>query len=410
MKKGFLFISLIFFGFLLSLGFISAFNWEDGNLVSYYKLDEGSGDAIDSAGSNNLDLFGIVPSQDGIILNSRGVYSNTSNYLTNINVMSFDSEIAFSMSFWVYREAVVSSVNQRIIAAGDTHNGGFGISVNLDDNNVIRVDTHRTGVGNLGGLIFSTGSFSNETWTYVVVNHFSDRSLELYINGVLDGSSVHSSTAVSADNDITIGKRIWNNGLPLEDARVDEVGIWNRTLSASEISELYNNGTGLTFPLPPPTFENVTFENVNVINDLNVGKSIFSLNGFFDFLGSPVSRIIKGWFTEIDAINIIARSILVNGSQVCLEDGTNCLVDVDAEIKSDSLTNIAYGTHNVSFSTSFSSIPHVTVSYAVEKTSADSINVENIDTTGFILRYTKVSGGRPENTDIQWIATNVGNP
>jgi len=99
----------------------------------------------------------------------------------------------------------------------------------------------------------------------------------------------------------------------------------------------------------------------------------------------------------------------VNSKNVCLEDGTNCLADVDTEVKSGSLTNIAYGTHNVSFNTSFSSAPHVVVSYAVVKTRTDSINTENIDSNGFVLRYTKIGGGQTENTDVKWIATNVGN-
>ncbi len=79
---------------------------------------------------------------------------------------------------------------------------------------------------------------------------------------------------------------------------------------------------------------NGTFENVNITNNLAVGNNITALRGFFDFLGSSISRVVKGWFTEVDAINITTKNLQVNSKNVCLEDGTNCLPDQNTNILS----------------------------------------------------------------------------
>ncbi|MCK5043535.1 hypothetical protein KAR52_00855 [Candidatus Pacearchaeota archaeon] len=98
-----------------------------------------------------------------------------------------------------------------------------------------------------------------------------------------------------------------------------------------------------------PSYENAIFANANITEDLTVGGDIFALQSFFNYIGSAISRIVKGWFNEIDAISITTKNFKVNDMLVCLEDGTNCppyeglnylsfLINVD-----DSITKINYG-------------------------------------------------------------------
>jgi hypothetical protein len=42
------------------------------------------------------------------------------------------------------------------------------------------------------------------------------------------------------------------------DGTIDEVGIWNRSLSSSEVSELYNGGSGASYPFPDVLTLNIT--------------------------------------------------------------------------------------------------------------------------------------------------------
>ena len=66
---------------------------------------------------------------------------------------------------------------------------------------------------------------------------------------------------------------------------IDEVGFWNRELTSSEVTDLYNSGAGLAYPLVPvsgpanvKSWNGVAIANVKSINGLAVG-SIKSING-----------------------------------------------------------------------------------------------------------------------------------
>ena len=51
------------------------------------------------------------------------------------------------------------------------------------------------------------------------------------------------------NTNLSLGSRLGTTTSPEEfDGIMDEVGIWNRVLSDSEITELYNGGAGLTYP------------------------------------------------------------------------------------------------------------------------------------------------------------------
>lgn len=150
---------------------------------------------------------------------------------------------------------------------------------------------------------------------------------------------------------------------------------------------------------------NATFENVNITEDLDVGGNVNGLQSFFSYIGGSVSRIVKGWFTEIDAVNITAQNLEVNNKNVCLEDGTNCPDTTD--VKSGEVSILENSCATISFNVSFSSIPVVVGSFEVGAED-NVISVGNISTTGFNLCLNKL-GVADQSHTIYWIATNVGN-
>ncbi len=91
---------------------------------------------------------------------------------------------------------------------------------------------------------------------------------------------------------------------------IDEVGFWNRTLDASEIQELYNNGNGLAYSQPNPLPQNATFENVNITNNLTVGQNIFALNGFFSSLGTLINQVANLFVTNAIITNLNVTGLL----------------------------------------------------------------------------------------------------
>lgn len=65
-------------------------------------------------------------------------------------------------------------------------------------------------------------------------------------------------------------------------------------------------------PLKNATFENVNItndlivgHNASIVNNLEVGQNISATGGFFEFLGTSVSRIMNGWFTSLNVVNLV---------------------------------------------------------------------------------------------------------
>jgi hypothetical protein len=101
----------------------------------------------------------------------------------------------------------------------------------------------------------SPASYNDGQWHYAVVTYDGSAALRLYIDGV-QVSSISTSGAVP-DNSGVQPVRIGANSLSLNGffiGNVDEVRVWNRALSASEIANAYNNGlfdtTGQVLYLP----------------------------------------------------------------------------------------------------------------------------------------------------------------
>ena len=75
-------------------------------------------------------------------------------------------------------------------------------------------------------------------------------TLRIYLNGVesatgeFSGSILPNAAGFFGPSDLLFGINPW--GYPLIGA-LDEVGCWQRALSADEVLQLYNYGSGLPF-------------------------------------------------------------------------------------------------------------------------------------------------------------------
>jgi len=96
---------------------------------------------------------------------------------------------------------------------------------------------------------FGTGSGSEkvtssfvpqESQWYHIVYSFNGTNNLLYINGTLDNSTVTSSSPYTNSDPLTIG--MWGNSWQPFNGSIDEVAIYNRSLSAAEVAALYNAG------------------------------------------------------------------------------------------------------------------------------------------------------------------------
>ncbi len=230
--------------FLLTFSFSSKLSAQylRTDLVSAWEFDETSGlTAIDAFSYNDGDLHSSVyPNAVGKI---NKAYSFTNGWV-DIGDLVYSP---ITLSCWI-------KINQ----TGDAYLFHHFAKIYLAIvNGKVRWNVY-DGTSN-GTFAWSTTTLSPGVWYHVVVTWNGINTTKVYLNGNLQGTGSSNSNYYGDDGskDYTyIGRRTdlstgYFNGL------IDQPAMWYRELSASEISELNNNNSGLPFdqwssPPPPP--------------------------------------------------------------------------------------------------------------------------------------------------------------
>src|SRR3989338_2464400 len=214
------------------------------NIVYYYKFDESSGNASDSVSSNTLTNTNTVGYGTGIINNGAdGGATNTSKYFTSSTMAVNLSTGACTINFWMKPTA---SKNTQMVFLMDG-NLEFRVGTRTSD---LMWFTRYNGVSAQYREI--SVNYDDGSWRMVTAT-FDGSTVKAYINGTQSGTdlSVTGSGSPGAGS-IKVG------GYPAFGDEyftrlIDEVGIWERALSATEITELYNSGAGIQYPFTATT-------------------------------------------------------------------------------------------------------------------------------------------------------------
>jgi len=245
-------IILLFFLAILLIGmfnFISSATWNstfNNSLVAYYSMDEGAGTttAENVFGILNMSL---VTSPTWVTNGKQyNAINNTleagSNCLQNTIFDGLDGLSAGTISFWINVTGVPDFVwcnegNCAPLIVGHINPPGFFIAIlqNLS----IAVDK---AIANWEVEVV-TGSqpISLGIW-YHIVAVYNGTDTKVYINGTLSSSGTASANTFYPSGGLDLlGWSVYPIGAT---ATMDEVAIWNRSLSAEEIASLYDAGAG----------------------------------------------------------------------------------------------------------------------------------------------------------------------
>lgn len=224
---------------------ISASSTLRAGLVSYWKFDETSGTAYDATSTNALTNNNGTPFITGKISNAADLEraSSQSFSIADGSQSGLDITGDVSFSFWVKPETVdFNTVIAKFGASGNRSyrvlqaDGGFYLDV------INSSDTSAQGAWPTLGL--TAGN-----WYHIVITWKASTSkANLYVNGAVQTEKTTSGVtnlknstatfAVGSDSDLAAN---------LGDGLVDEVGVWNRVLTTSEVSGLYGSGSGLAY-------------------------------------------------------------------------------------------------------------------------------------------------------------------
>ena len=144
------------------------------------------------------------------------------------------------------------------------------------------------------------------TWIFFAATFNSNVSRSIYINGAQAATSVSGAHNPAQSGAFSIGASdVWAGRY--FQGSLDEIAIFNRQLTASEISTLYATGLGIAFiPL------NIQRSGTNVVVSWTDPTSLFSLQAapavggvFTQFAGSNQSlHSIGRWSADVFSIEI----------------------------------------------------------------------------------------------------------
>jgi len=221
-------------------------------LVGYWKLEETSGTtANDERGVFDGTSTNVTVNQTGKVGKCYDFPGNA--YITMGNNLDFDSDEAWSMAAWINPDSHSSfgAIMSKMQSSG--FYTGYYLSTNTTTGALVPII--RGSASNNRILIISSLSVTiGEGWAHVVLTYDGSEDaggVYVYKNGSVDGSPSVSentlSTSTSSSAPFNIGSRDNSTSTAAFDGQIDEPMMFNREISALEVKQLYNSGSGLLY-------------------------------------------------------------------------------------------------------------------------------------------------------------------
>ncbi len=285
----------------------SVYSVSTEGLVAYYSF---SGNATDMSGNGNDGTVSGATLTTDRNNNSNSAYSfdGVNDYITssNINLGS-----TFTIVMWGYK-SFWDSNGHRVMGGSSYQKPDYFTFMDYDANdgqqNRLLIDsveyTYTEPIIPLTGWHQFIMSIDN-----------TEKEFKVYQDGILLNTNNFTGTYSQGSQPLIFGKTF--NNYYYWDGKIDDISIWNRTLSQSEITDLYNNGLGEQDNCPISegqiVNESITFEEgttCNLPNGFSIeGNAInFTCNGAifnsedYIYFNSTGGTSIVG--CEFNALNI----------------------------------------------------------------------------------------------------------
>jgi len=362
---------------VLSIASIASAAAPTSGLVGYWNFD---GNANDFSGNgNNGTVNGTASWVNGKI--NQAISLNGSSYISvpNVKILNPGSSLQ-SVSAWVKQTSDGS-----ILWKGSSSSDTYELAVKGGK----ATFTINAGGATVNATAVSSASINDGNWHLITGVRSSTKTADIYVDGVLSGTMTYAGSGASIDTTtpLTIGSR---NGSNFLSGLIDDVRIYNRALSPSEVMDIYNAvATGGSTP---------TADTIAPTISLSAPSS-----------GTTVSGSITISATASDNIGVVGVQFKLDGSNLNVEK-----TSTPYSISWDT-TNTANGIHTLS-ALARDAVGNTTISSSVTVTVLNNSSIKctypaNIlDLTNWKETLPIGSSGSPIEIYQPQLATYVNNP
>ncbi|HEX7414615.1 MAG TPA: LamG-like jellyroll fold domain-containing protein [Bacteroidia bacterium] len=221
-----------------------------------------TGNANDGSGNaHNGTVTGATLTTDRFgIANAAYSFNGTSSFISVPNVAQ-TGNAARSICAWINTNSTGWNC---IIETGGTgaSSGDFDLGMGYDP--------YGTGYpGKIGVMGFNddfypktTVSVNNSLWHFIVATYDGAGNIKTFVDGIIDSSGTKTYNTTGQVNFIGKASHVGNENY--FNGKIDDIGIWNRALTASEINGLYNGS--------------ICYQDVTVTDTLRINLNTTSFN------------------------------------------------------------------------------------------------------------------------------------
>jgi type II secretory pathway pseudopilin PulG len=206
----------------------------DHDVVGYWHFDEGTATTTyDASGNANTGTLTNSPTwQSGTSCKAGGclLFSETGKYVSFPYQSSLKLGDTGTLSLWFYPNSLAASTHNLISYGGSNYSAGYLMS--QFGSNLYVYWMSGSPLATLSSF-FSVGS-----WSHIAVVNDSG-SLSVYKNGTLAGTATSSGSIANSYATYIGGDP--NNATWTPSGIIDEIRVYDRALSASEIEAIYND-------------------------------------------------------------------------------------------------------------------------------------------------------------------------
>lgn len=199
-------------------------------LVSYYPMDESSGGVLDVAGGNHGTNNGATAGVTGKIGTGYS-FDGSNDYIRTDGNTGISGNSARSINLWWNYSSAGGTAGRDWVSLGAEDTYSYYNEAAGGTHNEMQVGTTSLSYG------------SRPTGYHMYSVTYNGSNMTIYLDGVYVASTTRG--AISTTNSY-----FWIGGYQptghYSKGYIDEVGLWNRSLTQAEVTQLYNGGAGIS--------------------------------------------------------------------------------------------------------------------------------------------------------------------